>query len=318
MAEFIAKRVLSALPLLVLLVTVTFFLTHLMPGDAATAITDQSPLASAVDIERIRERLGLDEPLLAQYAKYMGGVITGDLGSSLFTSTPVTQLLQARIGATIALAAIGTFIAIILGVTAGVVAGLRPDGVVDRGTTALATLGIAMPNFWVGLLLVWIFAVKLGWFPASGFGQSDEPWSTRITSLVLPGIAMGTSAASNIARQTRSSFVGVMERDLITALRIRGIPRRSIVLKHALKNASIPVVTTIGVLTAGMLGGAIVIEQVFAFPGIGSLALTAVYTRDIPVVQGVVLIVAVIVTVINIGVDVVYALLDPRAREQLT
>lgn len=318
MTEFIAKRVLNALPLLVVLMTLTFFLTHLMPGDAATAITDQSPLASAEDVEQIRERLGLNEPLLTQYVDYMRGVVTGDLGRSLFTSTPVTELLRDRLPATFALAAFATLVAISLGVPAGVVAGLRPDGMVDRGTTALATIGIAMPNFWVGLILVWVFAVTFGWFPATGYGQQSDLWSSKLTSLVLPGIAMGTSVASHIARQTRSAFVGVMERDVITALRIRGIPRRSIVLKHALKNAAIPVITTIGVLTVSMLGGAIIIERVFAFPGVGNLAITAVNTRDIPVIQGVVLAVAVIVTAVNIAVDVIHARLDPRARAQLS
>ncbi len=318
MFEFISKRILGAIPLLFALVTLTFFFTSLMPGDAATAITDQSPLASAEDVAEIRASMGLDRPFLEQYVDYMGGVLQGDLGRSLFTSTPVTELISSRIVGTFALALVGTMIAVVIGVGAGIIAGLRPHGVVDRVVTGLATLGIAMPNFWVGLLLVWVFAVTLGWLPAGGFGQPGASFGDKMITLILPGIALGTSAAAHVARQMRGSLIGVMEGDLVTALDVRGLPRRRVVLRHALRNAAIPVLTVVGLLAARMLGGAIVIEQVFAFPGIGSLAVTAVNTRDIPVVQGVALTVGLVVVVINIVTDVVHVSLDPAARVQLS
>lgn len=312
MWKFILQRLLAAIPVVFLVSVFIFGLVHLMPGDPALVIAGD--IASDELVERIRTDLGLDRPLIEQYLDWLGGAVRGDFGESMFAPVPVTEAILSRLPTTLSLTFLALTIAVVIGVAAGLISAVRPGGFLDRIATFGSSIGLAVPNFWVGLVLVIVFALTLEWLPATGYTDLSSDPIEWLRSLAMPALALGTSASAVLARQTRNALVGVLERDHIRAARAHGLTPLSVIGKHGLKNASIPVVTVLGLQLTALLGGALVVEKVFALPGIGSLAITAVNRRDITMIQGVVAFTTVIVVLVNLLVDVVYAWLDPKVR----
>jgi peptide/nickel transport system permease protein len=264
--------------------------------------------------EMLRERLGLNQPVHLRYLRWLGRAVQGDLGTSFFNSVSVMGAVMQRLPVTLSLTAVSALIAIAVGVAAGVAAALRPRSWVDRLATLGATFGQAVPNFWFGLILVAIFAVNLRWFPATGFTPiSVSPWEW-LRSVILPSIALGLSSSAAIARQVRSAMVGVLQQDYVRAARAQGLSARRVVFRHALTNAMIPVVAVLSFQITVLLGGALIVEQVFAINGLGTLAIGAVRQQDIPMLQGLVLVMVGLVVIVQLATDIIYGLLNPKAR----
>lgn len=312
MLRLVAKRLLALLPLLFIVSVLTFSFTSLLPSDPVDLILGDTGTREQHDM--LRERLGLNQPIYVRYAAWLGRALQGDLGTSFFNSVSVTDAVLQRLPVTLSLAAFAALIAITVGIAAGTAAALRPRSLVDRLATIGATFGQAVPNFWFGLLLVAIFAVWLRWFPATGFTRlSESPWDW-LRSVTLPSIALGLSSSAAIARQVRSAMVGVLQQDYIRAARAQGLPRARVILKHALTNAMVPVVAVLSFQITVLLGGALVVEQVFAINGLGTLAIGAVRQQDIPMLQGLVLVMVGLVVAVQLVTDIVYGLLNPKAR----
>lgn len=312
MLQLVIRRLLTTVPLLVVVSLGVFVLLQFTPGDPAFSVAGES--ATPELIARIREELGLNEPLVERYLHWLGGAFRGDLGTSLFSSQSVASAVIDRLPATLSLTFVSLLVAIVVGVAAGDIAAVRPGGLLDRGVTTLASFGLAVPNFWFGILLVTVFTRWLHWLPPTGYvALTDDPvgW---VKSMILPAVTLGSAAAAAIARQTRSALVEVLQRDYITAARARGMSFRRVVLKHGQKNAAIPLLTVIGLQAVALLGGSVVVEQVFAVPGVGSLAITAVSRRDISMMQGIVVLSAVVVVVVNLVIDLLYGYVNPKAR----
>jgi ABC-type dipeptide/oligopeptide/nickel transport system permease component len=304
MTRFVLRRLLLTLPVLFGVATLVFSLIHLVPGDPVQAMMGES--ASPVDVADMRARLGLDRPLLVQYASFMGGALRGDLGRSLRTSEPVTSAIAARMPATLELAVAAMLIAVLIAIPLGIIAAVRAGTRVDHAATTLALLGISMPNFWLGPLLAMVFAVELGWLPVSGRGT--------LAHLVLPAVTLGASLAAIVARMTRASMLEELRELYVLSARARGISRARAVLKHAFRNSLIPIVTVLGLQFGSVLTGAIITETIFAWPGIGRLLVQSITARDYPAVQGCILLIAITYVSVNLLVDVLYGVLDPRIR----
>jgi peptide/nickel transport system permease protein len=314
MQTYVLRRLLALGPVMLVVATVTFVLLHLAPGDPASVIA--GPYASAEDVGRLRRQLGLDEPLLVQLGRWYWRLLQGDLGQSIFLRRPVIEAILDRAEPTLLLTGLATLVAVLIGVPAGIVAARRHGGVLDQAVMLLALLGTSVPNFLLGLLLMLVFAVWLGWLPVAGYVALDvAPWRT-LRSLLMPAFALGVVQAALIARITRSAMLDVLGEQFILAGRAKGLDERGVVYKHALKNAFVPILTVIGISFAVLLGGAVVIEQVFNIPGVGRLIIQAVLRRDYPVVQGVILVVGGIYVLVNLVVDLAYLLFDPRIRYQ--
>lgn len=312
MLRLVFRRLLALAPLLFIVSVLTFSFTSLLPSDPVDLIIGES--GTQEQHEMVRERLGLNEPIVVRYAQWLGRAVQGDLGSSFFNSVSVTGAVMQRLPVTLSLTAVSALIAIIVGIAAGVAAALRPHSLVDRLSTVGATIGQAIPNFWFGLLLVAIFAVNLRWFPATGFTPlTASPWDW-LRSVTLPAIALGLSSSAAIARQVRSAMVGVLQQDYIRAARAQGLSSRRVILKHALTNAMVPVVAVLSFQITVLLGGALIVEQVFAINGLGTLAITAVRQQDIPMIQGLVLVMVGLVVIVQLATDVIYGFLNPKAR----
>lgn len=286
--------------------TLVFFMIHLLPGDPAEEIAAGGIGATPEQIDAIRERLGLNEPLYVQYWNFLSNTAQGDLGRSIYRNQPVTTMIRERVGATLQLTVAGIGVAIIIGVPLGIIAAVRQNTWVDSTSMTVALLGVAMPSFWLGLLLIWTFSVRLNWIPIIGGGG--------IQGLILPAFTLGFGAAAIIARLVRSSMLEVLRQDYMTSARAKGLASRTVILRHGLKNALIPVVTIIGLQFGNLLGGAVVIETVFARQGIGRMAIDGILTKDFPVVQGTVLFAALVYVTVNLAVDLLYSVLDPRIR----
>lgn len=313
MFQLIVRRLLGIIPVLLVVSLLAFSLVELVPGDPAVVAAGDN--ASAELIQQTRERLGLDEPFFSRYAEWLGNVVTGDLGTSLFSSQPTWDSIVARIPVTASLAVLSLIWALLIGLTLGIAAGLRPGSWFDRATTALATLGISMPSFWVGLLLVSLFSLQNPIFPATGYAPLSEGVGTWLSHLFLPSIALGAATAAEVARQARAGVIQVMEQDYIRTAEAKGLPPRAVVGKHALKNAAIPVVTVFGLQAAHLIGGAIVVEQVFGIPGLGTLAVNSIIQRDFPLLQAFIVVTTIFVLVVNLLVDLSYGLFNPRVRQ---
>ncbi len=312
MLRLVAQRLLALIPLLFIVSVLTFSFTSLLPSDPVDLILGDT--GTKQQHEMLRERLGLNRPIHVRYASWLGKALQGDLGTSFFNSVSVTDAVLQRLPVTLSLAAFAALIAIVVGVAAGIAAALRPRSLVDRLATLGATFGQAVPNFWFGLILVAIFAVWLRWFPATGFTRlSESPWDW-LRSVTLPSIALGLSSSAAIARQVRSAMVGVLQQDYIRAARAQGLSRVRIIMKHALTNAMVPVVAVLSFQITVLLGGALVVEQVFAINGLGTLAIGAVRQQDIPMLQGLVLVMVGLVVAVQLATDIVYGLLNPKAR----
>jgi ABC-type dipeptide/oligopeptide/nickel transport system permease component len=305
MLRFLATRLVAAVPVLIGVSIAVFLMVHLLPGDPATIMLQGAP-ASAEDIANLRHELGLDRPLHVQYASYVSRVLQGDFGTSIHTRRAVLKEITSVFPATLRLALAAMGVAIVLGVFLGVVAAVRQNTWLDTVSMSSALVGVSMPDFWIGILLILIFSVGLGWFPATGGGD--------LKHLALPALALGANFSAIIARLVRSSLLEVMRQDYVLTARAKGLQQRSVILGHALRNAVIPVVTIIGLQFGNLLGGAVVIETVFARQGFGRLAITAILAKDFPLIQGVVLFAAVTYVLLNIVVDLSYAWLDPRIK----
>lgn len=304
MKGFFLRRTLITAPTVLGALTLVFFFLHIVPGDPVEAMLGES--ARAVEKERLRHELGLDLPLAAQYLKFLKGIATGDLGESYFFRRPVAEVIAERVPATLELAVASLFVAGIIALPLGILAALREGTALDALSMLFALIGVSMPNFWLGPLLIILFSIKLGWFPVSG--------RSGLGSLVLPALTLGTAFAALLSRMTRSSLLEVLGEEYLTVARAKGLPERRVILKHALRNALIPIVTVLGLQFGALLSGAIITENVFSWPGIGTLLITAVEARDYPLVQGCVLFISIVYVAVNLAVDLLYGFIDPRIR----
>jgi peptide/nickel transport system permease protein len=307
-----ARRLLSALPVLLIVSLITFGLMRLIPGDPAAAMAGLS--ATQRDIQQLRTDLGLDQPVLVQMLKWYGGLLQGDLGRSILLGKPVVEATFERLPVTIGLSLYALALTLVFGVLTGVVAALRQNTIVDQAAMMLAMIGISVPNFFLGLLMIILFAVKLGWLPTGGyvpFAQDPLGW---LRSMTMPAVSLALLQAGLLARITRSTMLEVLRQDYIRTARAKGLPQREVVFKHALANALIPIVTVVGIIVSLLLSGAVVTEALFSIPGIGQLLTQAVLNRDYPMVQGGLLLVTAFLVLINIAVDILYAAIDPRVR----
>ncbi len=311
MIRLVVYRILWSIPLLWVVSALTFVLVSLVPGNAAQAIAGSD--ASAAQVAALSRQLGLDQPLWTQYWHWLARAVRGDLGTSLVTGQSVTQVLNSRLTVSLTLIIGGTLVAAVVGLTLGTWAATR-GGALGRLVEAAAVLGLAVPNFWLGLVLIELFAVTIRIFPATGFVPFSQDPGQWALSLVLPVVAIAAVGMTMIAVQTRDSMLEVLRRDFIRVLEANGIPRRSVIGRHALRNAAIPVVTVIGITFVGLLGASVLVESVFALPGLGSGLTTAAAQHDIPVIQGAVLYFTLVVVIVNLLVDVAYGLLNPRVR----
>jgi peptide/nickel transport system permease protein len=307
---FLIRRVLLTLPILFIVSVVCFSLINLIPGDPATVIL--GPEASEQAREQMRERLGLDKPIVVQYVDWLGGVLHGDLGESLVDGTPVSQLILQRLPVTLELA-LGTFlVSLTIAVVAGILSASNRGTWVDYVSTGFALGGISIPHFWLGMMFIIIFAVNLGVLPASGFVPFFEDPAANIAAMILPVFATGLRESAELTRMLRSSLLEELGSDYIRTAFSKGLSRRVVVIRHAVRNALIPFVTASGLQIAALLGGLVVTEQVFQLPGVGRLIVESILERDFTVVQGAVLTVTGIVVLINVLVDMLYAVIDPR------
>jgi peptide/nickel transport system permease protein len=307
---FLIRRLLLTLPILFIVSVVCFSLIKLIPGDPATVIL--GPEASEQAKEQMREQLGLNKPIVVQYVDWLGGVLHGDLGKSLVDGTPVSQLILQRLPVTLELA-LGTFlVSLTIAVVAGILSASKRGTWVDYVSTGFALGGISIPHFWLGMMFIIIFAVNLGWLPASGYVPFFEDPAANIAVMILPVLATGLRESAELMRMLRSSLLEELGSDYVRTAFSKGLSRRVVVIRHAVRNALIPFVTASGLQIAALLGGLVVTEQVFQLPGVGRLIVESILERDYTVVQGAVLTVTVIVILINVLVDLLYAVIDPR------
>ncbi len=308
--RFILRRLLLAVPVFVGVTLVTFVLMQIVPGDpVALLMEEKMATVDPAAARLIRAKWGLDDPVPLQYLKYLRNALRGDLGVSYRTDQDVLASILDRVPASAELAAAALALAIIIGLPLGVLAALRQNSVLDSASIAAATVGVSIPNFWLGILLIYWLAVRLRWLPPSGYGPA-------IPFLLMPAATLGTGLAAVVARLTRSSMLEVIRQDYIRTGRAKGLPERRVILVHALRNAAIPVVTVIGVQMSGLLGGSVITERVFSWPGVGRLLVDSIGVRDLPMVQGCVLFIATIFILLNLLVDLSYVWLDPRITYQ--
>ena len=312
MLGVVLRRIASALPVLLIVSLITFGLMRLIPGDPAAAMAGLS--ATQRDIHQLRIDLGLDQPLLVQLVRWYGGLLQGDLGRSILLGKPVVAATMERLPVTIGLSAYSLVLTLALGVLAGVIAALRQNSWVDQLAMMFAMIGISVPNFFLGLMMIIFFAVKLGWLPTGGYVPFTEDPVGWLRSMTMPAISLAMLQAGLLARITRSTMLEVLRQDYIRTARAKGLPQRQVVFKHALANALIPIVTVVGIIVSLLLSGAVVTEALFSIPGIGQLLTQAVLSRDYPMVQGGLLLVTAFLLMVNIGVDILYAAIDPRVR----
>jgi len=306
------RRLLSAIPVLFIVSLISFGLMRLIPGDPAASIA--GPSATPAQIDQLRRDLGLDEPLLLQLLHYYQGLLQGDFGKSLLLGKGVLAATLERLPVTIGLSLYALVLTLLIGVTSGIIAALRQNTWVDQVAMMIAMLGISIPNFFLGLLMIIFFAVQLGWLPSGGyvpFSQDPLGW---LRSTTMPAISLALLQAGLLARITRSGMLEVLRQDYVRTARAKGLPERQVILKHALANALIPIVTVVGIIISLLLSGAVVTEALFSLPGMGQLLTQAVLSRDYPMVQGGLLLVTTFLVVVNILVDILYALIDPRVR----
>ncbi|WP_433868629.1 ABC transporter permease [Saccharopolyspora sp. CA-218241] len=314
MLTLVARRLAAMVPLLVLVSLIVFGLVLLVPGDPAITIAGEN--ATEEEIAATRDRLGLDDPLLVQYWRWASSAVQGDLGTSMFSNRGVSDAIAERFPATASLTAVAIVMALLIAVPAAVAAATRRGGWIDRTATLGTALGVAMPNFWLGLLLATGVALHLGLLPATGYVPLDDDPVSWLAHLLLPGFTLGLAAAAELTRQLRSSLIDVFDQDYLRTARAKGLRGGTVVVKHAMKNAATPVVTVLGMRISVLLGGTVVVEQIFGIPGLGQLAITAVLQRDLPMIQGVVVVTAVLVMVANLLVDLSYGYLNPKVRAQ--
>ncbi len=312
MIRFICRRLAMALPVLFLVSVMSFGTIWLVPGDAASAFLE--PGATADEVERVRHTLGLDQPFYDQVLAWYGRILHGDFGRSLLLQRSVATAVAERLPVTLSLAGIALVLASAFGVAAGTLAALRRDAWPDQLLMGCAILGLSIPEFWLGLLLITVLGVELGWLPTGGFVPIGESLTGWMRSIVLPSLTLAAGSVGFIARMTRSAMLEVLNQDYVRTAEAKGLPRTFVVFRHGLPNALIPILTVIGIMAGGLLGGAVVVEQVFSLPGLGRLVIQAIKGRDFAVVQAGLLLIAAIYLLVNLLVDLLYAVADPRVR----
>lgn len=312
-AAYLLRRFIEIIPVLLVVTIVVFTVLHLTPGDPARLMLGD--VASEADIERLRESLGLERPLYVQYLNFVGGLLQGNLGESLALDRSVASALLERAEPTIVLTLLSLIIAVVFGVVTGVFSAMYHNRLADQTISTLALVGVSVPNFWLGLILILVFAVELGWFPAAGYPPLAEGGLLKsLRHLILPAIALGLSQAAIISRITRSTMLDVFRQDFVRTAVAKGASQRMVIIRHVLTNALVPVLTVIGLVLAALLSGAVVIETVFAIPGLGRLVISSIARRDYPVIQGIVLVTALVYVLVNLLVDLLYTVVDPRIR----
>lgn len=312
MLAAIARRLAGMLVVIFIVATMVFFLTRLAPGDpAALMLGDQ---ATAADVAALRKTYGLDQPLLVQYVLWLKEVTGGNLGQSIFLQRPVLQAIGERAEPTFFLALFSILIAALIGIPAGIASAVWRGRHADQTVSGMAMLAASIPSFWLGLLFIQFFSVRLGWFPVAGYGDPGAGLAQRLYHLILPATVLGIVNSALITRFTRASMLDVLAEDYVRTARAKGLPESRIVLRHALGNALVPIITVVGLTAALLVGGAIITETVFGLPGIGNLVVSAVLRRDYPVIQGALIVIAGIYVMINFAIDVIYTLVDPRVK----
>ncbi|SFL29211.1 ABC transporter permease [Halanaerobium salsuginis] len=332
MINYIIKRLLALIPILIGVAVIVFLIVHLIPGDPAQTMLGERATDAA--LARLREQMGLNDPLYIQFWRYIKDLLRGDMGRSIMSNNPVITELQARFPATLELSFFAIIFAVGVGVPAGIFASINQNSWFDNLSMVIALMGVSMPIFWLGLMFIWLFAVQLGWFPPSsrlGVGIDFTPITNLyvvdsiiqlnftalvdiLHHLVLPAIALGTIPMAIIARMTRSSMLEVLRKDYIRTAFAKGLQRKVVIFKHALKNALVPIITVVGLQFGVLLGGAVMTETIFSWPGLGKYLVDAIYARDFPVVQGGILFFATVFVLVNLIVDLSYALVDPRIQ----
>ncbi|MFW0889045.1 ABC transporter permease [Pseudomonas sp. A214] len=312
MLMFILRRLLSAIPTLILVSLFVFTLQKLLPGDPVLAMAGEE--RDPAVMEYLRDKYRLNDPIPVQYLNWVGNVLTGDFGTSLRTEQPVTTLLASKLPVTLELAVLALLIALLIGIPTGIISAVRKGTVVDYGANVIALSGISIPHFWLGILLIMVFAVKLQWLPASGFVPVGEDFGQNLKTLILPAFVLGAGLSGILMRHTRSAMLEVLRTDYVRTARAKGLRPRTVILKHALRNALMPIVTLTTLLFGELLGGAVLTEQVFSIPGFGKMIVDAVFNRDYAVVQGVVLCIAIGFLLLNLLADVLYRMINPRLR----
>ncbi|WP_455863621.1 ABC transporter permease [Pantoea agglomerans] len=312
MLELICKRLLLAIPTLFLVSIMVFSLQKLLPGDPVLAMAGEE--RDPAVIAQLREQYHLNDPLPTQYLYWLGNALRGDLGTSLRTQEPVTALIASKLPVTLELSLLAMIVALVVGISMGIIAAVRKNSWVDHTTNFVALSGISVPHFWLGILLILLFSVHLQWLPASGYVSLSESLSQNLKTLLLPALVLGTGLAATLMRHTRASMIAVLKADYIRTARAKGLLPNKVILKHAFRNALVPVITLTTLLFGELLGGAVLTEQVFTLPGFGKMIVDAVFNRDYAVVQGVVLVVAIGFLLLNLLADVLYVLTNPKMR----
>ena len=312
MYAYIARRLLATIPVMAVVGIFVFLLLHLTPGDPAVVIAGD--YARPEDIIKIRERLGLNEPLYIQFFTWVGNLMRGDLGTSIFSNLPVSKLIGQRLEPTLALAIATIIFAILVAVPMGVIAAWKAGSLTDRVVMVFAVLGFSVPVFVIGYAMMWLFSITLGWFPVQGYKPIGDGFWPFLRSITLPTVALGIIYVALIARITRASMLEVLNEDYMRTARAKGLDTTALLIRHALRNASVPIVTIIGIGIALLIGGVVVTESVFNIPGLGRLTIDAVLRRDYPIIQGVILVFSGAYVLVNLLIDLSYTLLDPRIR----
>jgi peptide/nickel transport system permease protein len=312
MLTFIIGRLLSTVVVMSIVAVFVFLLLHLSPGDPAAIIVGDN--ATQAQVDAVRQQLGLDDPLVVQFVRWLAATFRGDLGMSIFSHEPVSKLIEQRLEPTVSLAATTLLLAVLIAISAGVLAAWKVGTWIDRLVMVLSVLSFSIPVFVVGYLLIYVFSIKLGWLPVQGYAPISEGFVTWMHHLVLPSIALGLAYVALIARITRTAMLDVLSEDYIRTAHAKGVATGPVLLKHALKNAGVPIVTVIGIGIAVLIGGVVITETVFNIPGVGRLVVDAISQRDYPIIQGVTLIFSGVYVIVNLIIDFSYTLLDPRIR----
>lgn len=314
MNAYLLRRLTQSIPTLLLVTLITFCITLLLPGDPALAFLGEQQGRDPVAYAAMRQELGLDQPVPVQYARWLGRTLRGDLGLSTRTKEPVWDSLRARLPITLQLVLMAMTIGLSIAFPVGILAAVRPNSKLDLAGTVLAISGLAIPSFWLGIMLIFVFALWLRWLPPSGYSPPTEGLGLNLKLMLLPAVTLGVELAASLMRQIRSALLEVLQQEYVVTARAKGLREGRIIARHALRNALIPVVTIIGLQFGRLFGGAVVIETVFALPGVGRLAADAIFFRDFPVLQGVVIVLALAVLLSNLLTDLLYSFLDPRIR----
>ena len=313
MKAFLIRRILQTLITLFVVSLISFTLSMVLPGDPSLSIIGSEGASEAM-VQNLRQELGLDKPIVVQYFKWLGALVSGDFGISIRTRAHVLTLFGQRLPVTLELLFFGILFALLIAVPMGIFSALRPNTWVDTAGTVIAVSGVAMPQFFLGMILILVFSIWLGWFPSSGYVSPADNLLGNLKGMILPAISLGSVVAAEIMRQLRSSMLEVLNEEYIQTARAKGVPEFRVIIRHALRNALIPVVTLLGMRIGRLIGGIVIIEVVFSLPGIGRLLMNAVLFNDFPVLQTGVLLVALAVTFLNLLADVSYSFLDPRIR----